>query len=77
MAFNEKGEIIRKSGSQRQAKKNKVSRPPAVYAAAGAVGMLLVIGALQWLLPSLPVVPVNPAPVASTPVPAPSKAAPA
>ena len=49
MAFNEKGEIIRKSGPQRQTKKNKSSRPPAVYAAAGAVGMLLVIGVLQWL----------------------------
>ena len=43
MAFNKKGEIIRKS------------RPPAVYAAAGAVGMLLVIGVLQWLSSSPPV----------------------
>ena len=54
MGFNEKGEIIRKSGSQRQTKKNKSPRPAAVYAAAGAVGMLLVIGVLQWLLSSLP-----------------------
>ena len=45
MGFNEQGEIIRR----------KVSRPPAVYAVAGAVGMLLVIGVLQWLS-SLPVV---------------------
>ena len=67
MGFNEKGEIIR----------GKAPRPPAVYAVAGAVGMLLVIGVLQWLSSSPPVPPVNPAPVVSTPVPAPAwKAAP-
>ena len=55
MGFNEKGEIIRKSGSQRQTKKDKAPRPPAVYAVAGAVGMLLVIGVLQWLSSSPPV----------------------
>ena len=49
MGFNEKGEIIRKSGSQRQTKKDEVSRPSAVYAASGALGMLLVIGVLLWL----------------------------
>ena len=59
MGFNEKGEIIRKSGSQRQTKQNKAPRPPAVYAVAGAVGMLLVIGVLQWLSSSPAVAPVS------------------
>ena len=48
MAFNEKGEIIRKSGSQRQTKKNKAARPPAVYAAAGEMKLETAFG--DWLI---------------------------
>ena len=79
MGFNEKGEIIRKSGPKRQTQTESQRPVPSPSGWAGAVLiLLLVIGVSQWLssLPPVPPVPpVKPAPVTSTPVLAPSKAA--